>query len=240
MKDRVAIITGASKGLGAELARFLGGQNCQLIVDARNSQALTQTAWEIEQAGGRIWTVSGDILDEGHRKELIAAAERLGRLDLLINNASSLGATPLPRLEQYPLRSLEALFEINVLAPLALIQRALPLMKPTGGLIVNISSDAATAGYPGWGGYGCTKAALDAISRTLANELEESGVAVVSVDPGDMQTDMHQLAFIGEDISDRPLPGETLPFWAWLFGQELASISGRRFEAQAERWEIAI
>jgi NAD(P)-dependent dehydrogenase (short-subunit alcohol dehydrogenase family) len=130
-------------------------------------------------------------------------------------------------------------FDVNVFAPLALIQEALPLLKDRGGLVVNLSSDAAKGGYPGWGAYGASKAALDLISLTLANELGDVGVSAVAVDPGDMRTEMHQAAFPGEDISDRPLPEVTVPFWAWLFGQDRAAISGGRYQAQAEHWEAA-
>jgi NAD(P)-dependent dehydrogenase (short-subunit alcohol dehydrogenase family) len=160
-------------------------------------------------------------------------------LDLLINNASSLGATPMPTMVDYLLQELTAVLNINVVAPVALIQDVLPILKHSSGLVVNISSDAARGGYETWGGYGASKAALDLISLTLANELRNDGVGVVSVDPGDMRTDMHQAAFAGEDISDRPLPEVTVPFWAWLFGQDVLAVSGQRFEAQAERWEVS-
>ena len=122
--------------------------------------------------------------------------------------------------------------------PLLEMARSSPLLKRSGGLVVNISSDAAIGGYEGWGGYGASKAALDLASLTLANELREDGVGVVSVDPGDMRTQMHQAAFPGEDISDRPLPESTLPFWAWLLNQDVLSISGSRYQAQSERWEV--
>ena len=128
---------------------------------------------------------------------------------------------------------------VNLLAPLGLAQEVVPLLEQSGGLIVNISSDAAVGGYPGWGGYGASKAALDLISVTLANELRDEGIGVVSVDPGDMRTHMQQEAFPGEDISDRPLPEATLPFWAWLLGQNPLAVSGQRYRAQSETWEVA-
>ena len=115
----------------------------------------------------------------------------------------------------------------------------MPLLRRRAGLVINVSSDAAGGGYPGWGAYGASKAALDLVSLTLASELRDDGVAVVSVDPGDMRTQMHQDAFAGEDISDRPLPEVTLPFWAWLLGQPGTSVTGRRFKAQSDRWEVA-
>jgi NAD(P)-dependent dehydrogenase (short-subunit alcohol dehydrogenase family) len=157
----------------------------------------------------------------------------------LVNNASELGPSPLPRLEEYPIGDVERVFRVNVLAPLALIQELLPPLKRSHGRVINISSDAAIGGYPGWGGYGASKAALDLLSLTLAHELRDSGVSVVSVDPGDMRTSMHQAAYPGEDISNRPPPEVTLPFWAWLLHQEPTEVTGRRFQAQAERWEVS-
>ena len=149
-----------------------------------------------------------------------------------------MGPSPLPALASYGLEDLELVITTNVIAPLGLVQEALPILKQSGGLVVNVTSDAAVGGYPGWGGYGASKAALDLVSLTLANELRDDGVGVVSVDPGDMRTQMNQDAFPGEDISDRPLPDGTIPFWAWLLGQEPSTVSGRRYQAQAETWEV--
>ncbi len=238
MEQRVAIITGASRGLGAALARFLGAKDYHVIVNARGDAALQSVAQEVSDAGGLIETFPGDILESNNRQDLVDAAARAGRLDLLVNNASSLGAAPLPPLESHPLGALERLFRINTIAPLGLIQLALPLLKSTGGLVVNISSDAARGGYPGWGAYGSTKAALDLITLTLAAELQDTRAGAVSVDPGDMRTRMHQQAYPGEDISDRPSPETTIPFWAWLLSQAPASITGQRFEAQASGWTV--
>ena len=233
---QTALITGASRGLGKTLAGFLAAQGTDLIVTARGSEALAASAHELSQFGGRTIALAGDVADAGHRRALAQAAEELGGLDLLVNNASILGPSPLPSLAEYPLESLEQVLEVNFLAPLGLLQVTLPFLRHCRGLVVNISSDAAVGGYPGWGGYGASKAALDLATLTLANELAESGVAVVSVDPGDLRTQLHQEAFPGEDISDRPLPEATLPFWAWLLGQEHAAITGRRFKAQADVW----
>jgi NAD(P)-dependent dehydrogenase (short-subunit alcohol dehydrogenase family) len=235
--NSVALITGASRGLGATLAAFLAGQGYDLVLTARGAAELTGTAKALSHYRTRIVTLSGDVVDPGHRRAIVQAVEALGRLDLLINNASELGPSPLPALDSVPLPELRQVLEVNVVAPLALIQEALPLLVRSGGLIVNLSSDAAIGGYPGWGSYGASKAALDLISLTLAQELAGNGVAVVSVDPGDMRTRMHQAAFPGEDITDRPLPGVTVPFWAWLLGSDRAAISGRRFRAQADTWE---
>ncbi|MBW7884888.1 MAG: SDR family oxidoreductase [Caldilineaceae bacterium] len=237
--SNVALITGASQGLGQTLAHFLAAQGYDLIITARSADALQATARQLERYGSHVLAVAGDVTDPVHRRELVTAAESLDGLDLLVNNASFLGPSPQPQLVDYPQEIMEQVFAVNVLAPVALVQDLLPMLQRTGGLVVNISSDAAVGGYAGWGGYGASKAALDLISLTLANELREQGVAVVSVDPGDMRTQMHQEAFPGEDISDRPLPDVTLPFWGWLLGQKRLAVSGQRFQAQAEQWTIA-
>ena len=237
--SRVAIITGASRGLGAELARFLAKQGYDLVLTARGADALGSTARDLEVHGGRVVAIAGDVSDHEHRSRLAEAAESLGGLDLLVNNASDLGPSPLRSLTDYSLDAVEHVFRVNVLAPLGLVQSTLPLLKESRGMVINVSSDAAVGGYPGWGAYGASKAALDLVSLTLANELRDEGVAVVGVDPGDMRTQMHQEAFPGEDISDRPIPESTLPFWAWLLNQDNLSVSGNRYRAQSERWEVA-
>lgn len=234
-ENKVALITGASRGLGAELAAFLAGQGYDLVITARGADDLNAVRTRLAGFGGAVTALAGDVTDPAHREVLIDAAERLGGLDILINNASDLGVTPLPHMADYPLNALRHLYEVNLIAPLALAQIALPLLSIRNGLIVNLSSDAAKGGYPGWGGYGSTKAALDLVTLTLANEAD--GFAAVSVDPGDLRTAMHQAAFPGEDISDRPLPEVTRPFWAWLFGQDRAAINGGRYQAQSENWQ---
>jgi NAD(P)-dependent dehydrogenase (short-subunit alcohol dehydrogenase family) len=237
--QRVVLITGASRGLGATLAGFLAGRGDRVIITGRDADRLAATARELVGRGGHVTALGGDVNDPAHRASLMRATRDHGRLDVLVNNASELGRTPLPPLAAYPIDELERVLQTNVLAPLALVQSALPLLEASRGLIVNVSSDAARGGYPGWGGYGASKAALDLISLTLAGELRAHGVGVVSVDPGDMRTDMHQAAYPGQDISDRPLPEATLPFWAWLLAQDPRAVTGRRFEAQADRWEVA-
>ena len=237
--SKVALITGGSRGLGNTLAAFLAGRGYDLIITARHSAELETAATALRGLGVTVDAVVGDVADPAHRRALAATVERRGRLDLLINNASILGPSPQPALAAYPLEMLEQVFAVNVLAPLALIQELLPVLHKTQGLIVNLSSDAAVGAYAGWGGYGATKAALDLMSATLAAELAEQQVAVVVVDPGDMRTTMHQAAFPDQDISDRPLPEVTLPFWAWLFVQPPAAINGRRFQAQAQQWVAA-
>jgi len=231
---KTALITGSSRGLGLTLADFLAAQSYALILTARGPEALEEVARRLKRYGHPVTALAGDVSDPAHRHALAEAAA--GGLDLLVNNASDLGASPLPALADYPLDALEAVYKTNVLAPLGLIQETLPLLEARRGLVVNVSSDAAQGAYPGWGGYGSSKAALDLLTRTLAAELDSVGV--ISVDPGDMRTQMHQEAFPGEDISDRPLPVVTLPFWAWLLGQDPLSVSGTRFQAQGERWEV--
>ena len=237
--SKVALITGASRGLGFELAGFLAKQGYDLVLTARGADSLEEAARSLEKHGGSVVALAGDVSKPEHRIRLTEAAESLGQLDLLVNNASDLGAAPLPPLAEYPLHTLEEVFNVNLIAPLGLVQSTLPLLRESGGTIINLSSDAAVAGYPGWGAYGASKAALDLMSLTLANELRNDGIAVVSVDPGDMRTRMHQIAFRGEDISDRPLPEVTLPFWAWLLGQSGMSVTGKRYQAQSDRWEVA-
>lgn len=235
---RTALITGGSRGLGRTVAVFLAAQGYNVVITARREAELEARARALRHYGGQVLALAGDVADPAHRRRLAHAVHDVGRLDVLLNNASTLGATPLPPLAAYPLDALDHAFCVNVAAPIALIQETLPLLEQAGGLVVNITSDAARAGYAGWGGYGLTKAALDLAGLTLANELHERGVGVVSVDPGDLRTRMHQDAFPGEDISDRPLPEVTLPFWAWLFEQPRLAVTGRRYEAQADRWEI--
>ncbi len=237
--NRTALITGASRGLGATLAAFLAAQDYDLILTARDAAGLTAFMDTVATASSRLTPIAGDVADPQHRQRLADAAEGLGGLDLLVNNASAIGPSPLPPLSDLSLAELERIFAVNVTAPLGLVQAVLPALEKRSGLVVNISSDAAIGGYPGWGGYGASKAALDLISLTLAKELGDRGVAVVAVDPGDMRTEMHQSAYPGEDISDRPTPEVTLPFWAWLLAQEHSRISGRRYQAQAEKWELA-
>jgi len=202
--DRVAIVTGASRGLGLALARELAGRGWRLVIDARSRPELDRAAEELSEPT-RVQAITGDVSDSAHQQALIAAAGE--RIDLLVNNASILGPGGQPELSSYPLAQLESVYKINVLAPLRLIQLALPLMR--GGVVINISSDAAVEPYAGWGGYGSSKAALDQLTAVLAVELPD--IRVYALDPGDMRTRMHQEAYPGEDISDRPPPEQSLP-----------------------------
>ena len=208
----VAVITGASRGFGRALAEDLARDGWHLVIDARDAAALLLAAEELARAAPpavTIRAIPGDVADPAHRAELVAAARSLGGLDLLVNNASLLGPSPLPRLDTYPLDVLEAVLRVNLVAPLGLVQLALPLLIESGGAIVDITSDAGVEGYEGWGGYGASKAALEQLSNVLA--AEQPDLRVYWFDPGDMRTQMHQDAFPGEDISDRPLPETVVP-----------------------------
>ena len=203
---KVALITGASRGFGLALGRGLAAEGWGLVVDARTPGPLREAQTEL---GDHVVALAGDISSREHRRELVEAARQLGGLDLLVNNAGILGPSPQPELWQYPLDVLAEVYRINVLAPLGLVQEALPLLRERGGAILNVTSDAAVEPYPGWGGYGSAKAAFEQLSAVLAAEHPE--LRVWTVDPGDMRTQMHQDAFPGEDISDRPLPEEVVP-----------------------------
>jgi NAD(P)-dependent dehydrogenase (short-subunit alcohol dehydrogenase family) len=212
-----AIVTGASRGLGLALARALAERGWRLIIDARQAAPLDAAATELAQKTD-VAAFAGDVSDPEHRAGLIAAAGE--RIDLLVNNASLLGPSPQPALADYPLDTLERVYRVNVLAPLALAQLALPLLGP-GARIVNLSSDAAVEPYEGWGGYGSAKAALDHLTAILG--VERPDLRVYAVDPGDMNTRMHQEAFPGEDISDRPPPEASVPGLLALIEGELPS-----------------
>ena len=204
----VALVTGASHGLGRALASALAGRGWDLVIDARGARALDEARAELV-GKSRIVAIPGDVAEPSHRQALVDAVRGLGGLDLLVNNASTLGQSPRPPLADYPLAVLRRVFEVNVVAPLALLQEALPLLEARSGQVLNITSDAAVEGYDGWGGYGASKAALEQVSRVLA--VEHPALRVYWVDPGDMNTRMQQDAFPGEDISDRPLPSESVP-----------------------------
>jgi NAD(P)-dependent dehydrogenase (short-subunit alcohol dehydrogenase family) len=203
----VALITGASLGLGRALATELARRGWSLVVDGRRANLLDDLVREL--ASDSVTALAGDVADPAHRNTLLAAVQRHGRLDLLVNNASRLGPSPLPHLRDYPLDQLAAVYQTDVLAPIALIQLHHRLLAAGAGTVVNITSDAAVEAYEGWGGYGSAKAALDQVSAVLA--VEEPTLSVYAFDPGDMQTEMHQQAFPGEDISDRPGPESVVP-----------------------------
>jgi NAD(P)-dependent dehydrogenase (short-subunit alcohol dehydrogenase family) len=209
-----AVVTGASRGLGRALSQALVARGWNLVVDARDADAL-HAAWAREP---RVTGIAGDVADPAHRLALVEAAG--GRIDVLVNNASVLGPSPQPELREYPLDELRRVYEVNVLAPLALVQLALPRLA-RGARILNVTSDAAVEPYEGWGGYGSSKAALDQVTAILAAEHTE--LRVYAVDPGDMRTRLQQEAFPGEDISDRPPPEESVPALLALLEGELPS-----------------
>ncbi len=219
-RSPVALVTGASRGLGLALATALGKRGWRLVVDARDPARLA-AAVEALRGATTVTALPGDVSDPVHRGALAAAVQQAGRLDLLVNNASMLGPSPLLPLSVHPLTVLERVYAVNVLAPLGLVQLLLPQLRRSGGAILNITSDAAVEAYPGWGGYGSSKAALDQLTAVLA--VEQPHLRVYAVDPGDMATALHQEAFPGEDISDRAAPDDVVPALLRLADGELPS-----------------
>jgi NAD(P)-dependent dehydrogenase (short-subunit alcohol dehydrogenase family) len=224
--QRTALITGASRGLGLALARALADEGWTLIIDARGEGDLETVRAELSEQT-QVVAIAGDVSDPKHRAALADAASEAGGLDALVNNASILGPSPQPALLDYPLDTLEEVYRTNTLSPLALVQALKADLKPDAR-IVNVTSDAAVEPYEGWGGYGSSKAALEQISNILA--AENPNLRVYRVDPGDMQTRMQQEAFPDEDISDRPLPEESVPGFVELLTGDLPS---GRYEARA-------
>jgi NAD(P)-dependent dehydrogenase (short-subunit alcohol dehydrogenase family) len=221
-----ALITGGSRGLGLALVRALTADGWELIIDARGELELRHAGADLGHTAA-VHAVPGDVADEAHRLDLAAAVDALGgRLDLLVHNASLLGPSPQPPISEYPLPELERVYAANVFGPLRLTQLLLPCMGP-GARIVSITSDAAVEAYEGWGGYGSSKAALEQWTKVLAAERPDLRVYVV--DPGDMRTQMHQDAFPGEDISDRPLPETSVPGLLTVIEGDLPS---GRYEAR--------
>jgi NAD(P)-dependent dehydrogenase (short-subunit alcohol dehydrogenase family) len=227
----VAIVTGASRGLGLALARALAERDWSLVIDARGGAELERVERELG-AKTQVAAIRGDVADDRHRAALLDVAG--DGVDLLVNNASLLGPSPQPALAAYPLAELERVYRVNVLAPLALSQLVLPRL-PNGGCIVNVTSDAAVEPYEGWGGYGSSKAALEQLSAILA--AEHPALRIYAVDPGDMRTQMHQEAFPGEDISDRPSPEESVPGLLALIEGHLPS--GRYSARELPRASVA-
>jgi NAD(P)-dependent dehydrogenase (short-subunit alcohol dehydrogenase family) len=212
--QRVALVTGGSAGLGRALVTGLAEAGWTVITDARNGERLRDLPPEVT-------ALAGDITDGNHRDALAAPVARHGRLDLLVHNASTLGPSPLPRLEEVSVEDLQSVWRPNIGAPLVLTAQLLPQLVASGGIVLSISSDAAVEHYPGWGLYGASKAALDHLTLQYAAENPE--ITGYAVDPGDMRTEMHQAAFPGEDISDRPLPETVVPALLNLISSGLPS-----------------
>ncbi len=222
---RTALITGASRGLGLALARSLAQKGWQLIINARSAEAL-ELAWTELSRHTEVCALPGDVTDPRHRQALASTARKMGGLNAVVNNASILGPSPQPKLLDYPLDTLEWVYQVNVLAPLALLQAVRAELKPDAR-IINVTSDAGVEAYSGWGGYGSSKAALEQLSAILAEENPQW--RVYWVDPGDMRTQMHQAAFPGEDISDRALPEVSVPGFVELLEGDLP---GGRYQAR--------
>ncbi|WP_316780459.1 SDR family NAD(P)-dependent oxidoreductase [Streptomyces sasae] len=217
----VAIITGASKGLGRALAEALAARGWDLVLDARGAGALKEAAKAVAGHGTRVAALPGDVTDAGHRAELVAAARGLGGVDLLVSNASALGAEPLVRLGELPLAGLRRALEVNVVAALGLVQEALPLLRESAaGAVVAVSSDAGAEAYETWGGYGASKAALDQLAAVLG--VEEPGLRVWAVDPGDMATGLYAAA-VPDDDGPRPAPESVVPAFLRLLDERPAS-----------------
>jgi NAD(P)-dependent dehydrogenase (short-subunit alcohol dehydrogenase family) len=218
-KEKTALITGATRGLGLALARGLAARGWNLILTARDAERLRSVRDELATRT-HVAAIAGDVTDPAHRNALAILARGHAGLDAVINNASALGPSPLPELLDYPLDVLTTVFETNIVAPLGLLQAVRSQLK-SGARIINVTSDAAVNPYPGWGGYGSSKAALEQMSSVLA--AENASLKVYWVDPGDLRTDMHQAAFPGEDISDRPLPEVRVPAFIMLLEGDLPS-----------------
>jgi NAD(P)-dependent dehydrogenase (short-subunit alcohol dehydrogenase family) len=227
----VALITGASRGLGLEIARRLARDGVCLILTARDDRALQAASDEL-RLRTEVVVLAGDVTSPDHVERLVRSGlDRFGRIDVLVNNASTIGPSPMPTLDSYPINALTDVLRTNTVAPLHLVQQVLPSMRARGaGTIVNITSDAAVQAYPGWGGYGASKAALEHISRVLAAELVGSGVRILTIDPGDMQTQMHQEAEPGADLSHLPTPDVVAPAIVRLIGNDTEPTG--RYEAQ--------
>ncbi len=229
LQNSVALITGASKGLGLEIARVYADRGARLVIAARGAEALQKAAAELRRKTDVV-TLAADVSQEAERL-VEAGLDRFGRIDVLVNNASELGPSPMPTLDSLPWEAMERILRVNVTAPLHLTQLVLPQMRGRrSGVIINVTSDAGVEAYASWGGYGASKAALEHMSRVLAAELEGSGVRVYVVDPGDMNTEMHRLAEPGVDLSGLPGPELSAPAFVTLIETETAAFG--RFQAQ--------
>ncbi|HEY7347349.1 MAG TPA: SDR family oxidoreductase [Ktedonobacterales bacterium] len=233
LQDTVVLITGSSKGLGRALAHAYAGAGARVVINARGAAALEATRSELIAKQAQTLALPADATRPADIARLVdLALSHFGRIDVLVNNAGILGPSPRPNMAEFAAADLAEIFRANTIGPVLMTQAVLPhMLKQQNGLIINITSDAGQTGYPGWGGYGAAKAALELITESWAAELEGTGVRVNAVNPGDLQTEMHQLAFPGEDISDRLDPFSVTDLFLWLASDKAASVTGQRFNA---------
>jgi NAD(P)-dependent dehydrogenase (short-subunit alcohol dehydrogenase family) len=239
LRDRVVLITGGSRGLGKALVKAFAAEGARVVIAARNPETLEAARREIAESGGTVLALAADMTQPADISRVVdSAIERFGRIDVLINNGGTLGPTPRPALLDTDSDAMLETFRVNTVGPLRVTQAVLPHMLEQGrGLVINVTSDASRGAYPEWGAYGASKAALELIGLTWAAELEGTGVRVVNVDPGDLQTDMQQAAFPGEDISDRALPESAAPAFVWLASEAGWHVNGERVQAQEFKQE---
>jgi len=233
LQDKVVLITGSSKGLGRALAHAYADAGARVVINARGAAALEATRSELVAKHAHAMALPADATLPADIARLVETAlVSFGRIDVLVNNAGILGPSPRPNLADFAADDLAEVFRANVIGPVLVTQAVLPhMLEQKNGLIINVTSDAGQIGYPGWGGYGAAKAALELITKSWAAELENTGVRVNTVNPGDLRTEMHQLAFPGEDISDRLDPFTVTDLFVWLATDAAASVTGQRFDA---------
>ncbi len=233
LQDTVVLITGSSKGLGRALAHAYADAGARVVINARGAAALEATRSELAVKGAPVLALPADATQPGGIARLVETAlAHFGRIDVLVNNAGILGPSPRPNMADFAAADLAEIFRANTIGPVLMTQAVLPhMLAQKRGLIINVTSDAGQTGYPGWGGYGAAKAALELITESWAAELEGTGVRVNAVNPGDLRTEMHQLAFPGEDISDRLDPFTVTDIFLWLASDAAASVTGQRFDA---------
>jgi NAD(P)-dependent dehydrogenase (short-subunit alcohol dehydrogenase family) len=233
LDGKVVLITGSTKGLGLALAQAFIGQGASVVLNGRGAAALASAQAELASAGDRVLPVRADATQPGEIARLVQAAlARFGRIDVLINNAGILGPSPRPDMAGFDAADLAETFRANTIGPVLVTQAVLPHMRAQGGgSIIMVTSDAGQVGYPGWGGYGASKAALELLTQSWAAELEGTGVRINAVNPGDLNTEMQQLANPGEDVSDRLDPATMTEVFLWLASDAAREVSGQRFDA---------
>ena len=241
LQGKYVLITGASQGLGRQLAIEYAREGAAgVAIAARRREGLEEVRAAVREAApeARVLLIVADLRRQEDVERTVATtlSEFAGRLDVLVNNASSIGPTPLPYLLDYPLEDFRSVLDTNLVAPFILIKKALPAMVERGGSIINVTSDAGVVGYPTWGAYGISKFGLEGLSQTWAAELEGSGVRVNWVDPGDMNTEMHRQADPEEDPAQWADPAEVTEVFIYLASDESKNVNGRRFQAQEENW----